>query len=289
MNFVFHIAIMAIIFSILAVGFKFFLKLIGTLDFSYMGIVMFGAYSASLIHLHRWWWILSSVAGAFVFSLPFTIFVMYLSTKLSELYFAIGTLTVYVLMYQLAFNLEFITRWAFGLAGIGRDVIADLDIVSIQSFLLFAAIVMILLFVGLYFFKRTYFFRILQARWEGPLITKSLGIYTSKYVLSMICITTLLAVIGWSLFAFYYRYIDPPSFWIGMLTVLLTISFLSYKYNEATTFLIGFGVMFFYEYLRFFKIVDPSKLWYIREIIFTLSIVIIGFVVFRKLQFARKQ
>lgn len=288
-NFLLHIVIMSIIFTILAVGFKFFLKLIGTLDFSYMGIVMFGSYAAALVHLHRWLGILASIGIAFVVSLPFTLLIMYLSTKLSELYFAIGTLTLYVLMYQLAFNLESITNGAFWLTKIGRELIGNIQLSSLPSFFFFAGVIMILLFCWLFFFKRTYFFRVLQAWGEWPIITKSLWIYSWKYVGVMVMITTLLAVVGWSLFAFYYRYIDPPSFWIGMLTMLLIISFVSYKYNERLTFIVGLVVMFGYEYLRFFKVVDVAKLWYMREIIFTLLVVIVSFIVLKNLQFERKQ
>ncbi len=86
-----------------------YLKLRGSLDFSYLGIVIFGSYAGVLAHMHRDFSMLSAFGFAFVLSLFFTIFVLYLSEKLEGLYFTIGTLTLYMLFYQAAFNLESIT------------------------------------------------------------------------------------------------------------------------------------------------------------------------------------
>jgi len=49
----------------------------------------------------------------------------------------------------------------------------------------------------------------------------------------MILVMTALAVIGGNMFGFYYLYIDPSSFRIGMLEVALVIVFISYKRNDG--------------------------------------------------------
>jgi hypothetical protein len=46
--------------------------------------------------------------------------------------------------------------------------------------------------------------------------------------------------------------------------------------------------MFAYEYLRFFKVVDPSKIGYFREMLFGIIVVVVAFVVFRKTSFGRE-
>jgi ABC-type branched-subunit amino acid transport system permease subunit len=108
-QFVYHVLITAGIFAILAAGAKFFLKLRGTLDFSYLAIVIFATYIGALLNIERGWSILAAMSGAFVMSLLFTFFVLYLSGKLDDIYFSIGTLALYILCYQLAYNLESVT------------------------------------------------------------------------------------------------------------------------------------------------------------------------------------
>lgn len=288
-SFLVHIAISAIIFAILASGFRFYVRLKGTLDFSYLAIVIFASYTAALCNIHRDIGILASIAIAFALSLLFTFFVLYLSSRLDDVYFTIWTLALYILAYQLAFNLEWITGGALWMSGMNRNIIGDIFAPGLQPYLIFSAIIGAIIFAGLLYFKRTYLYRILQWWGENAVVIKSLGVQISWHKLIMIGITTLLASIGWWLYSFYYLYIDPPTFWLGMLILLITISFVSYKRNDLGVLLVSFIVLLGYEYLRFFKVVDAAKVGYLREIIFGLLIIIVAFVIFRKTSFGRSQ
>jgi fucose permease len=74
-----------------------------------------------------------------------------------------------------------------------------------------------------------------------------------------------------------------------MLILLITIAFVSYKWNDLGVLLVSFIVLLGYEYLRFFKVVDAAKVGYLREIIFGLLIIIVSFIIFRKTSFGRSQ
>ena len=288
MQFVFHIIISAIIFAILASGFRFFIKLKGNLDFSYMAIVIFASYVGALLNIHFWIWILCSIIISFVVSIPFTFLILFLSSKLSDMYFSIWTLALYILVYQLAYNLDWITGWALGLSWIDRNLIAGFQITSLSSYLIFAGVLVILMLVWLVYFKKTYFYKTLTGRAERDILIKSLGISVNKYKLVMILITTLLASLAGTLYSFYYLYIDPSSFWFGMLILVLVIAFLSYKRNDIWTVLVSLWMTGVYESLRFFKFVDPSKLWYFREIAFSFLVIIVAFRIFRTVKFGRE-
>lgn len=288
MQFAFHIIIAAIIFTILASGFKFFIKLKWNLDFSYMAIVIFSSYIWALLNIHFWIWILLCILISFIVSIAFTFLVLFLSSKLNDVYFSIWTLSLYILVYQLAYNLEPITWWALWLSGIDRNLIWWIQLSSLPSFLIFAGILIILLIGCLVYFKKTYFYKTLIWRWERDILVKSLWIKINKYKLVMILITTLLASLAGNLYTFYYLYIDPSSFRFWMLILTLVIVFVSYKRNDRWTLIVSLFIMFAYEYLRFFKIVDPSKIGYFREMIFWLIIVVVSFLVFRKTNFGRE-
>ncbi len=283
-----HILISGIIFAILASGFKFFVKLTWTLDFSYLAIVIFWAYVSSLINTVWGRGILASILAAFLSSIVFTFLILFLSSKLSDAYFSIGTFALYILTYQVAFNRESVTGGALGMSWMGRNIITTRwEAWSLSAFLTFAAIIGFAVFAFLLYFKKTYFYTILQWWWENDVVITSLGVRINLYKFVMIAMTTFLAVVGGALFSFYYSYIDPPSFWLSMLVLLLVIVFLSYSLNDVGTFFVAVLVMFCYEYLRFFKIVDPAKIGYFREIIFGILIILVSFWVFRKITFER--
>ena len=288
MQFAIHITISAIIFAILTSGFRFFIKLRGTIDFSYLAIVIFASYTAALINIYRWLGILVSILLSFIVSILFTFLVLFLSSKLNDVYFSIGTLALYILAYQLAYNMEGITWWALGLSWITRNLIGSVMVSSLWSYLILSLSILIILFTFLFFFKKSYFYKILTWRWENEIVLKSLWTKIIKYKFVMILITTFLAAVGWWLYTFYYLYIDPSSFRLSMLILLVVIWFISYKYNDRGIFGTSLIVMFAYEYLRFFKVVDPSKIGYFREMLFWVIVVIVAFLAFRKTSFGRE-
>lgn len=286
-EFIAHITISAIIFYIISAWFKFFLKLKGNLDLSYLAIIIFGSYLGAILNIELGIWMIAAISIAFLASLWFTFFVLFLSKKLDEVYFTLWTFALYILVFQLAINLEWITWGALWLSWMTQNILWSLTIQSITWFLIFAVIVVFLIILWLTYFKSTFFYKTLKWWWEREIIVKSLWVRINRYKFVMVLITTFLAVVGWNLFSFYYLYIDPQSFRLGMLILVLLISFLSYKFNDLKSLLIAMIVLFIYEYLRFFKIVEPSKIGYFREIIFALLIMISAFIVFRKTTFSR--
>ncbi len=285
--FLLHIGIFSLIMGLLALWFKFFIKLKATLDFSYVGIVIVSAYSSALAQLHWGRWRLMATLFAMLVSLLFSVLIVRLASKLSEIYFAIGSFAIYMICFQLSWNLEWLTGWALGLSGLPRQVFVSVSLHSLQSFLLFTSIIALCIILFLRWFLQSYFFRVLQWWGERHLIIQSLGIYSRPYVFAMLCITTLLAALGWSLFAFYFSYIDPNSFSIYLIMLLLIIVFLSYKSGVWGSILVSFGVIFVYEFLRFFKLIDPSLLWYTREMMMDVFVVIAVLFVFTRIHFAR--
>jgi ABC-type branched-subunit amino acid transport system permease subunit len=191
--------------------------------------------------------------------------------------------------FQFALNREAMTWWAFGLSGMERILRGTTSIQWLESFLILTGAITLVIAAALAAFKRTYVFSILQWRGENDLILRVLGIPIHRYTLIMVLITSLCAVTGGNLYAFYYLYIDPRSFWFTMLILVIVIWFLSYNKGEIMTLLIAIMTMFVYEYLRFFKIVDPSQLGYLREALFAIIIMVTSYITFRRISFGRLQ
>lgn len=287
--FLYHLLISSVIFYILSTGFKFFLKLRLHIDFSYIGIVLFASYVTAILNTTYDLGMISTGIIAWLGSILCTILILYLSKRLSQIYFVVGTLALYTLMFELALNRQSVTGWSLGISGISRILIWNIHITSIGTYGMVATTTSILLLLTLIYFKKTYIYTLLKGRWENEKILKALWTFTSWYTFILILLTSLCAVLGGTLYTFYYLYIDPSSFWLNMLILLLVISFISYRQGERLTLLTAICVISGYEYLRFFKIVDPSLLGYVRESIFALIIMGTSFITFRKTMFARQQ
>ena len=289
MQFIIHIIIFALIFSILSCWFRFFIKIKWNCDYSYIAIVMFSSYISAILNTKFW----ISMFGTFWISLlctiPFALLVFLLSKRLNDFYFSIGTLSFYILIYQLAYNTEFLTNWAYGVSNIKRFLIWDFSILWNEKYLILMLIISAILFGWLYFFKKTSTYKNFIWRWENELSLKSLWISSNKSKLLIICLSALLATIAWSCYTFYYCYISPSSFWFSTLILILIIVFISYKYNEFGVVLVSVIILALYEGLRFIKFVDPSRIWYFREIIFSLIVIVIAFLTFKKFNFWREQ
>lgn len=287
-DFFYHICIISIIFFIICSGFKFFLKIKTTLDFSYIWIVIFATYVWFYLNINYDFWLISSSFFAFLLSTPITILLVYLSSKLKDMYFVIGTFSIYLVILQIAYNAESLTWWIFWLSLENQTLIWSYTIDSIWSFFIIYGIIALIILFLLFILRISYFFRVLQWWWENELSLKAMWFKTNIYKFIMILITSLLASFWWNLYWFYYNYIEPNSFWLVLLNLILIISLLSYKFNGVLTLLTAFLTIWAYEYLRIFKFVDVAQVWYFREIIFWIIIMLTSYLVFRFTDFGRE-
>jgi branched-chain amino acid transport system permease protein len=167
---------------------------------------------------------------------------------------------------------------------VGEVVITDLS-----TFLWRIGGAVVAIIALLWYLKMTSFYKVLTARAEREMVVKSLGLKVAYYKLGMILLSTFLASVAGMFYTFYYLYIDPSSFRFSMLILALVIVLLSYKWNDVGTLVISLVILFIYEYLRFFKLVEASKIGYAREMIFGVIIMVLAFFFFRKVKFTRER
>jgi len=288
LEFLYHICINAIIFFVICSGFKFFLKIWSTMDFSYLGVVIFAVYLWYLANIHFDIWLIGWIILSFLSCIPFMFLLLYISTRLEGVYFLIGTISIYMLMVNLSANLEAVTGWVFGLSLASQSIIWSLYFGSIHSFFGWYIMFFLLIAWMLLYIRQSFFYKVLMWWWENEWSLKSIGYKTYVYKTIMIAITALLASIGWNLYGYYNAYVEPSSFWIVMLNIVLVISLVSYRFNSLWTLLVSFLIIAMYEYVRFFKFVDPSLIWYMREMIFGIIVMWSVYVVFRHTKLGRQ-
>lgn len=287
-EFLYHISINAIIFYVICSGFKFFLKISSTIDFSYLWIVIFSAYFWFYLNINYGYWLLLSIFLSFLSCIPFMAFLLYISTRLKWVYFLIGTLSVYMLMLNLVANLESFTWWVFGISLNTQHIWWNIWFNAIDSFFWWYLIVFFIISIFLFYIRKAFFYKILKWWGENESSLKCIWYKTLAYKFIMITITALLASIGWNLYGYYNAYIEPNSFWIIMLNMILIISLVSYKLDSIGTLLVSFLIIWTYEYIRFFKFVDPSLIWYLREMIFGCIVMWSVYIVFKYTKLGRQ-
>lgn len=287
-EFFYHISILSIIFFIICSWFKFFLKIRLTLDLSYIWIIIFSTYLWFILNNHYWTSLLTSILLSFICSIPITFLLLFLSSKLNWAYFVIWTLSIYMIFLQIVKNTEELTWWIFWLSLNKQNIIWNNIVDWMQEFFWIYLTITLIILILLYYIKKSFFYKILKWWWENELSLKTLWVNSILYKFWMILLTTFLAVLWWNLYWLYHMYIEPNSFWFTMLDMVLIISLISYKLTNTWTLIVSFLVIWLYEYIRFFKIVEVSQIWYFREIIFWLIIMITSFVIFKLTKFWRE-
>ena len=242
--------------------------------------MIFTSYTWILFSNEFGYWIILSIFFSFLITLPFTFILIFLSKKLKDIYFSIWTFAIYILIYQLARNLE-ITGWTMWISIESQKLFFNIELLWIIDFLIFSLIITFLVIMLLLYIEKTYFFKILKWWWENEDSIKILWIKSSQYKASLIILTTFLASIWANMNSFYIWYIESNSFWITFLVPILLISIISYKYSSIYVFLTSIFVIWIYELLRLLPFWDYSQIWYFRELFFTFLIMIIAYIVFR--------
>ena len=287
-EFLFHLSISAIIFFVICSGFKFFLKIASILDFSYIGVVIFAAYFWFYLNIEYGFGLLWCILLSFLASIPILLFLLYVSSKLEGVYFLIGTLAIYMLILKMATGLESITWGVFGLSIASQHIIGNLSFWWIQSFMMWYTLFFVWVSVWLWYIRHSFFYSVLQGWGENVSCLKSIGYRVNIYKLCMILITACLASIWGNMYGYYNAYIDPGSFWLVLLNLILIISFISYKFQSIWTLLCAFFIILSYEYVRFFKFVDPAQIGYMREMLFGCIVMWSAYIVFKYTKLGRE-
>lgn len=200
-----HIWILACIMYVMTSGFRIYLRLRGTADFSYIALVIFGTYSIAIL-LGRGYSLGVSFVISFFLALCFCFLLLRIITRLNSIYFNIGTFALYILVSYIAANLD-ITKGAFGMSI--TSILHNTN-VTIVIYTMLALLVM----VDINYFRKTLLHTMLAGWGEFRTATKSLGIRETFPILCLITITTAMALISGTMYIEYYSYVSPATFWI---------------------------------------------------------------------------
>ena len=223
MEYIVHLGVLCLIYSLLVTGFNISFGMGRLLNFAHVASYGVGAYASAILSVdHAWPFWSCLLASGLVCSL-FSLSLGVVSLRLTRDYFAIGSLAFSFLMSALFINWKELTRGVLGIPGIPRPIFFNGMFADNIDFLLGLALFTCILLLILYKITKSRLGILLRAQGEQAHAVEAMGASLFKIRNYAFVVSSFVAGIAGSFFAFYLMYIDPSSFAIHEMVFVLTI------------------------------------------------------------------
>ncbi len=269
-----HLLIIIGIYIILAVSLNLAIGYTGLLNLGHIAFFGIGAYVSALLSVNtKLPFLLIFIVAGFLASI-FGYILMAATNKLKGDYLALATLGFNFVIYSLFLNWTSLTRGPLGIPGIPRPSIFGLIIQSNFAYLTFVAIVCCLSVGFLYLLVKSPYGTLLQATRDNELACKVLGKNTFKIKWQALAVSAFFAGIAGSLYAHYITFIDPSSFSLYEIILILTIVLIGGLASLKGSIIATIIILLIPEILRFLAL-PSSILGPTRQIIYALILILI--------------
>ncbi|MBW1635694.1 MAG: branched-chain amino acid ABC transporter permease [Deltaproteobacteria bacterium] len=256
MDYLYHILIIALIYSIFAQSLNLELGFTGLYNFGHIAFFGIGAYASALLSLSG---VpipvaaliaigLAGIAGAFL-ALP--------TLRLSGDYFGIATLVFAEMVHLLFLNERDITRGPMGLPNIPRPDWIGTGVTSLPLLLAVVFFAAAVTFILLRIITNSPFGRSLKVIREDEFVAQALGKNTFLIKTKAIVTGSAFAGLAGVLWAHYITYISPSDFTLQETILVLLCIVLGGKGTHWGPVIGAFSIIFFAEFIRFIPI--PSE------------------------------
>ena len=268
-----HLAILICIYAILVTSLNLALGFTGLLNLGHIAFFGIGAYTSALLVKAGVPFIIAFLAAGII-AACFGYILMLATRKLKGDYLALTTLGFSFVIYSILLNWISLTRGPLGIPGIPKPDFFGFIISTNLSYLVFAAIVCIIIVALLMKITNSPFGRLLQATRDDELGLRVLGKNTFLLKAKAMMISAGGAGIAGSLFAHYLSYIDPSSFLLTEIIFVVTIVIVGGIASMKGSIFATILLVLLPEALRFLSL--PSNiLGPARQIIYALLLIII--------------
>lgn len=249
-----HLAILISLYLILAQSLNLTLGLGQLFNLAHVASYAVGAYTTALLSTECESSFLVCVTTSVLLSGLFAILLGGIALRLSNDYFAIGTLAFSSVVSALLINWKSLTKGVLGIPGIPRPELLGIDFYQNVNFLTLIGVFAALTQVVLYCLYASPLGRSLRALAEYERAAASLGTDTRLIRNIAFFISSSFAGLAGSFFAYYLNYIDPSSFALGEMVFVLTIVIVGRPGSFAGVIGATFFLVLLPEPLRFLEI-----------------------------------
>ncbi len=222
-EYVVHLAILVCMYLILAQGLNLTFGLGRLFNLAHVASFAIGAYTTALLSVETGAGFAKCVMASMLTSGLFAVLLGGISLRLTQDYFAIGTLAFSSVVSSLLINWKSVTRGVLGIPGIPRPELFGYDFYNNSNFLVLIFLVALIVQAGFYLLHRGAFGRALRGQAEYDDALQALGRDTGLVRNMSFLISSATAGLAGSFFAYYLNYIDPSSFSLTEMIFVLTI------------------------------------------------------------------
>jgi branched-chain amino acid transport system permease protein len=276
--YIINLLILIAIYIILATSLNLALGYTGLLNLGHVAFFGIGAYTSALLMMNlQVPYIFAMIIGGLIASI-FGFILVWATGRLKGDYLAMATLGFAFVSVSLFKSLDFLTRGVRGLPGIPKPEIFGLVINTKIEFLIFYWIVAIICVLIIARTVKSDFGRLLQATRDDEIGLRVLGKNTFLLKAKAMMISAFFAGIGGSLFAHYISFIEPKSFVLPEIILLLTIVIIGGIASTRGAIVGSFVILLIPEVLRLFSL-PPGILGPGRQIIYAL--ILLGVILYK--------
>lgn len=218
-----NLVILASIFSLLSVSLNLSMGYTGLLNLGHAAFFAIGAYTSALLALGFGMPFWFALVAAALFAALFGFLLGIPILRLKGDYLALGTLGFAFIVEAILKNWTDVTRGSLGLPGIPRPELFGFSFSSLNAYLVLSLMFLVITIIIVHRIVNSPFGRILKAIREDETAAQTLGKNVVKYKLIVLTVSAFFAGIAGSLYAHYITFIDPTSFSIPVLTLLISI------------------------------------------------------------------
>jgi len=212
MEYLLHIAIIALCFVVLAVSLDLLAGQTGLLALSHAAFYGLGAYTSALLAIHAGAPFLLAMSAGMLVAAFVSLLVSIPSLRLHGDYFAIATFGFQMILYSVFNNWSEVTGGSIGISGIPRARVFGMTIESRAGYVLLAGVFAVVAIVVVRRIARSPFGRVLRAIREDEPFATALGKNTTRFKVTVFALSAAMAASAGSLYGHYNSYIDPSSF-----------------------------------------------------------------------------
>jgi len=253
MDYLIHILIVVLIYSIFAMSLNLELGFTGLYNFGHVAFFGIGAYSSALLSLAGLPVALAMLSGMTMAGAAGAVLAIP-ALRLSGDYFGIATLAFGEMVRLFFLNERWLTKGPMGLPGIPRPAWIGQGVAGLPMFLLFCAALTVATFLVMRRLAGAPFGRALKVVREDEYVAQALGKNVRSLKLRAVTVGSVFAGVSGALWAHYITYISPSDFTLNETIIVLLCVVLGGRGTNWGPLLGAAVVMFFQESLRFLPI-----------------------------------
>lgn len=257
-EYILNIMILGSIFSVLSVSLNLSMGFTGLFNLGHAAFFAIGAYASALLVLGFGapFWIAIVIAG--LFAALFGFLMSFPTLRLRGDYLALGTLGFAFIVEAILKNWTSLTRGPLGLPGIPRPELFGFVFSGLESYFVLSLIVLAITVLVINKIVHSPFGRVLKAIREDEQATEMMGKNVFRFKTISLTVSAFFAGVAGSLFAHYITFIDPTSFSLLTLVLILSTVIVGGMGSIKGSIIGAFLLIFIPEPLRFIGL--PSSL-----------------------------